>query len=316
MTRPRYLGIEIGGTKLQLGVGYQDSPELLEIVREPVNVDAGAEGILEAIRTLAPPMRSKYDIHGVGIGFGGPVNRSAGTTTKSHQIQGWEQVPLCNLVAQWLGVPASVDNDCNVAALAEANLGAGQGAGRVFYVTVGTGVGGGFVIDGCLDGNDRPAIAEIGHLRPGLAATCPSDTVESMASGWGIANWAKEAVLSDGDEAAAEALLNYCGGDIRELTTKLIGQAAEHGNVLAIQAIARCTRALGWAIAQTLTLLAPQKVVIGGGVSLIGQEFLEQLRLETSKYLFPPLEAHYEILPAALGEEVVLYGAIQIAPQA
>jgi glucokinase len=187
----------------------------------------------------------------------------------------------------------------------------------VFYVTVGTGVGGGFVIDGRLYGGDRPAAAEIGHLRPGLDRTDPHATVESIASGRGIETAARRRIVgTPSDEDAAE-LLSLCAGDARELTARHVAAAARDGNAIALDVWRQATRALGWAVAQAVTLLAPERVVIGGGVSLAGEElFFEPLRRSVAGYVFPPLADAFEILPAALGEEVVVHGALALAADA
>jgi glucokinase len=207
----------------------------------------------------------------------------------------------------------------------------------VFYVTVGTGIGGGFVQRGRVQGEGRPAASEIGHLRPGLDGDRPDATVESVASGTGIAKLAAELargracfpfdaqartrpetrLLNEDQERFRRDLIDRAGGDLDALNGKLVGRAAREGNRIAAQAVSGACRVLGWAIAQTITLLAPEVVVVGGGVSLLGDElFLEPLRRAVGQYVFPPLADSYEILPAALGESVVVHGAIALAATA
>lgn len=307
-----FLGIEIGGTKLQLGVGDGQTDELLELIRTEVDLAAGAKGIVAAIEEQGRGLLRRHQIDAVGIGFGGPVNVQTGVVTKSHQIHGWERYPLTQQLASSFGVPIVVDNDCNVAALGEAKFGAGQGSGRVFYVTVGTGIGGGFVVEGRLDGSARPAISEIGHLRPGTNSRSKEETVESLASGWGIERYARQLLQQDDDQDAKARLLELCGNDANQLTAKLIGVAVNERDPLAMHIFDAATNVLGWAIAQTITLLAPDVVVIGGGVSLVGAPFFERLREHVGTYVFPPLKDAFEIVPAALGEEVVVHGALQL----
>jgi glucokinase len=244
------------------------------------------------------------------------LDTSRGITTKSHQIEGWENFGLAEWCLEELGVPAILGNDCDVAALAEAEFGAGRGKSPVFYVTVGTGVGGGCVIDGKLLGRGRPAIAEIGHLRPGIEAVEAHDSVESIASGWGIAATARTLLENSNNSMSTEAdqLLHACGGDLRHLTAVSIAEFAQQGNSISVRAINRAVRTLGWAIAQAVTLLAPEVVVVGGGVSQIGDKhFFEPLRNYAKQYAFPPLASAFEIVPATLGEFVVVYGAIALA---
>jgi glucokinase len=228
-------------------------------------------------------------------------------------VDGWEDFPLVQWCEDQLGLPAVIGNDCDMAALAEAHLGAGQGKRSLFYVTVGTGVGGGFVRDGQLHGLGRPAVAEIGHLRPGLTAVLPDMTVESLASGWGIAAAARARVESaTGDDAAD--LRRRCDGDTSLLTAELVAQAADNGNLLARDTLQFACRVLGWAIGQVITLLAPEVVVVGGGVSMIGERlFFAPLRQEIARYVFPPLAGSYAVQPAALGETVVVQGSLLLA---
>ena len=337
-----YLGIEIGGTKLQLGVGDGRGRELVAFARREIDPSRGAEGILAQVEQVGSELLEQFDVRAIGVGFGGPIDSQKGIVTKSHQVAGWERFPLGAWLAERLGRPAVIGNDCDSAALAEAQCGAGEGRGRVFYVTVGTGVGGGFVIDGQLDGRGRPAIAEIGHLRPGLSRSRPDATVESIASGWGIeaavrrcltpwippmgvpapgqsgsapvplSRWLQQ-IRGAGHHHEAD-LLERCNGDPERLTTQSVAVAAAAGNRIARRAINHATQCLGWAVAQVVTLMAPEVVVIGGGVSLMDTTLLlDPVRRQTQRYIFPPLVDAYAIVPAALGEEVVVHGAVRLA---
>ena len=147
-----FLGIEIGGTKLQLGVGdgsrcMQESPLRLSV--DPV---VGASGILKSIQERGKQLIADQPIQRIGVGCGGPVDRVSGRAIKSHQIPGWENFPLVDWCQKVLGLPAVLGNDCDVAAMAESRFGAGQGKKSLFYLTVGTGVGGGLVLEGDLYG--------------------------------------------------------------------------------------------------------------------------------------------------------------------
>ncbi len=315
---PMFLGIEIGGTKLQLGVGAGDGSELAGMERRDVDPERGAAGILEQIQEAGRPLIEGHDVERIGFGFGGPVDAAAGRVITSHQIAGWDDVPLVDWCRQTFGLPAVLGNDCNAASLAEARFGAGRGRRVVFFVTVGTGIGGGLVIDGILQGADRPAVAEIGHMRSGLYADRPHQTVESVASGWGIAAGARKRMKRRKNSRFRQQdisdLLERSGSNLDQLTTQMIARAASDGNELAFEVLYEACLTLGWAVAQVVTLLAPEVIVIGGGVSLIGEElFFHPLREAVRRYVFPPLEDSYEILPAELGELVVVHGALALA---
>lgn len=327
------LAIEIGGTKLQLAIGSEEGPPLVEIQRREINPEAGAAGILEQIEQLAQPLLQSHEVGAIGIGFGGPVDATTGVVTKSHQVQGWDNFPLAAWCREKFSLPTVVRNDCDTAALAEATWGSGRDYQSVFYVTVGSGIGGGLVIDGKLQGEGRPAMAEIGHLRPGLLARLPEVTVEAIASGWGIASMAKKWISGDASNdlarlgltsprfayedaskiAADLEALKAIAGDPTKITTRHIAQLAGEGNLIAHHTLDLATQALGWAIAQTITLIAPECIILGGGVSLMPEDlFLGPVRQQTAQYVFPPLAESYEILPAKLGEEVVLHGALAL----
>lgn len=307
-----FLGIEIGGTKLQLGIGAGDGRNFVAFERRDIDISRGAAGILVQIEEAGKKLIADHPIQGIGIGFGGPVDSGFGRVIKSHQVAGWDNVPLGAWCEEKLGAPAVLGNDCDCAALAEALFGAGQGSRTVFYVTVGTGIGGGLVIDGTLHGKGRPAVAEIGHLRPGLSADTPAATVESYAAGPAIVA-AAERLLDTSNDEVAKGELRHCKR-ASVLTAKLVAELAAAGNSIAKSAVFQSICVLGWAIGQAITLTAADVVVVGGGVSLLGEEhFFHPLRGEVARYVFPPLAEAYRILPAALGEQVVVHGAIALA---
>ena len=310
-----YLGIEIGGTKLQLGVGPGCGGNFAGFERREINIARGAAGILEQIEEAGTKLLAAHDVKRIGIGFGGPVNQPAGCVITSHQVAGWDNIQLAAWCQEKLGAPAILGNDCDCAALAEARFGAGQGSPTVFFVTVGTGIGGGLVIDGQLHGQGRPAVAEIGHLRPGVSADSPAATVESYASGPGIVATVRAALgQDDADDRRRDPFLERCDGDLNRLNARSVAELAAAGNPIARTALATATITLGWAIAQVIAITAAETVVVGGGVSLMGEElFFRPLRSEVARYVFPPLAEAYQIVPAALGESVVVHGALALA---
>jgi glucokinase len=342
-----YLGIEIGGTKLQLAVGDGQSGRLIALQRFQVDPQLGAGGILEQIDRSANSLLQKHAVQAIGIGFGGPVDAPAGRVIKSHQVEGWENFQLGQWCEQNFNKPTRLGNDCDCATLAEATFGVGALYRSVFYVTVGTGIGGGFCIDRKLLGGPqlggmRAAIAEIGHLRPGPQSDREEMTVESIASGSGIANSARARIAgmvagsveefrqdyplsrpemqmllanaSQTDREYVQDLLDRCQHDLNQLDGRMVAQAAMEGNEIARMSIHHGIEVLGWAIAQMITLLAPEIVIVGGGVSLMGKEnFFTPLRQQVERYVFPVLRESYRIEAAKLGEEVVTHGAILLA---
>src|SRR5262245_38133945 len=215
-----YLGIEIGGTKLQLGLGPGDGT-LFGRWRGGVDLAAGGEGIRRTILVAVPELlgSARVDrarLRAVGIGFGGPVDDARRWVITSHQVDGWDDFPLADWLTERLGLPAAIGNDADVAGLAEALYGAGQGLSPVFYVTIGSGIGGGLVIDGAICRGCGRGAAEVGHL---VVATGPNGErviLERVASGWGIGESARTRLAAG--EGADSLVRQYAGGRVEDVT--------------------------------------------------------------------------------------------------
>jgi glucokinase len=309
----QYLGIEIGGTKLQVGIGAGDG-QLAGLWRGPVDVAAGPEGIRRQITTAVPELLAQCHLErsalrGVGIGFGGPVNDATQTVIKSHQIEGWDNFPLADWISRLVGLPAALGNDADVAGLAEALFGAGQGRSPIFYITIGSGIGGGFIIHGEIYRGCGRGAAEIGHLRT-EDGSCWF-TLEEHSSGWAIARKANESL---GSVPGHTPLSRIVEREKRSLTSKDVGQAALQGDPLALSVLNEAWEYLAQGICHVIALLCPRRIVIGGGVSLLGEDLLfAPLREKVAARVFKPFAASYDIVPAALGEAVVVHGALALA---
>jgi glucokinase len=315
-----FIGVEIGGTKLQLGLGAGDGV-LKALWRETVDVQDGPEGIRKQIARAVLELldRAKVEqssVRGIGIGFGGPVDDSTKSIIKSHQIEGWDGFPLAAWISTLVGLPTVLGNDADVAGLAEALVGAGRGVSPVFYVTVGSGIGGGFVINGEIYRGTGRGAAEIGHLKivrlkEGNREEKP---LEEYASGWAIAASARQAI--EEGQGAGSLLQRYLEEKSGNLTAQDVGIAANQGDSLASSILEQAIGALASALCHVIALLCPRRIIIGGGVSLLGEKlFFERLRQEVSEREFKPFASCYDIVPAALGEEVVVHGAIALAGQ-
>jgi glucokinase len=342
-----FLGIEIGGTKLQVGVGPGDG-SIVQLERTKVDAGAGAERIRQQIVQIVPNALAaagvkRSDIRGVGIGFGGPVDADLGIVTKSHQVQGWAGFALADWARHELGWPAVVQNDADTAGLAEACFGAGRGASPIFYITIGSGIGGGLIIDHKIYRGAGAGAAEIGHLvlprslqdlmddlryDTGPVRSC---TVESLSSGWGIeqrmrrcvqAPLVKEKSGSDSSPSSARGptwgddcarILEAAGGEVEGITVELIAREAKRRNRLAQDHLQDSIFVLAWAIAQMVALVCPKRIVIGGGVALLGDQLFTPLRHEVGRQVFEPFAKCLDIVAAALGEAVVVQGALKLA---
>lgn len=316
-----YLGIEIGGTKLQIGVGPGDGT-LGGLWRGAVDVAAGPEGIRRQIMAAVPELleRSGVDrarIAGIGIGFGGPVDDATHTIIKSHQIEGWDNFPLAEWITEMLGWPAVLGNDADVAGLAEALFGAGKGLSPIFYITIGSGIGGGLIINGEIYRGCGRGAAEIGHLRVWLPGNGGADgsegrPLEAYASGWGIGQRARTR-LAQG-EGKDSMLLTLVNETHEAISGRQVAEAAEQGDAFAQSVLQDARLCLANAVCHVIALLCPRRIIIGGGVSLMGEQLLfEPLRELVERLVFRPFRGLPSIVPAALGEEVVVHGALALA---
>ena len=302
-----YLGIEIGGTKLQLGLGDGDGV-IHALWRATVVPAEGADGIRRQITLAIPDLlasakRDRAELRGVGIGFGGPVDDATRTVIKSHQIAGWDGFPLADWISELVGLPAVLGNDADVAGLAEALFGAGKGLSPIFYITIGSGIGGGLIINGEIYRGCGRGAAEIGHLRmPLLARYVP---LEAIASGWAIQEWARKEMAKSPEGWR---------GINPDLSAQDVANAAHAGHAPASYILYRAWTALAEGICQVIALTSPRRIVIGGGVSLMGEAVLfEPLRKLVAERIFQPFAECYDIVPATLGEAVVVHGALALA---
>jgi glucokinase len=316
------LGIEIGGTKLQVGVGH-GLGTLAALERLRVDPLEGASGVLRQLEAALPDLLNRAalqpaQIRAVGIGFGGPVHTALGRTEKSYQVPGWDHFPLAAWVREQLGFGRVVlENDSDSAGLAEARFGAGVGHSPVLYVNVGSGIGGSLIVDGEIyRGSGRGAL-EIGHLRvidPGaLEGRAPE--LEKIASGWAIAAAAQEIARRMVEEGQHDwVVLRRAHGQPGEISGITVARSALEGDVRSSSILDRARTAVAFALTEAITLLAPRRVVLGGGVSLIGETgWLAPIRQLVDRDVFPPFRGSFDIVAAALGEEVVVHGALALA---
>jgi glucokinase len=248
------------------------------------------------------------------------VDDATHTVIKSHQIDGWDNFPLADWIVEVVGLPAVLGNDADVAGLAEAMHGAGKGLSPIFYITIGSGIGGGFIINGEIYRGCGRGAAEIGHLQfqmywlkdPEHIFSSPPETLEQLASGWGIAETARRCILQE--KPVNSLLYPRVVHSEHPLTAEDVAMAAREGDAFAESLLNSSIRYLADAICHVIALLCPSRIVIGGGVALMGEELLFQpLRRMVSDRVFKPFAGLTDIVPASLGEEVVVHGAIALA---
>lgn len=245
----------------------------------------------------------------VGVSFGGPVDASRGLVRLSHHVPGWEETPLRDQLQAEFGVPVMVDNDANVAALGEWRYGAGQGCASLLYVTVSTGVGGGWVLDGRIWSGADGMAGEIGHMvvRPeGEPCVCGKrGCVEAEACGVAIGRKAGRQLYDH--LGAGPVLSQLCAGRPEAITGEMVSRAAAAGDALALAVLEDAAHALGAGLGAAINLMNPERIVLGGGVTKSGERWWQAVRAAARTYVLPQMRA--EIVPAGLGDDAPLWGA-------
>lgn len=313
MQEQSLIAVEIGGTKLQVCLGGPDG-SIVETRRGSAAPEFGAPGILKWIEqeTGALIDATGSNPKAIGVGFGGPVESATGMVLVSHQVAGWEGFALRPWFEERFNLPTVVANDANAAGWAEYCRGAGRGTHNFCYMNIGSGIGGALVLDGRLyDGQGRGA-GEIGHTYiPDWTNATPgaADKLEHLCSGWSI----EKRLRARRDYAQDGPLMRLCNGDAATITCAMVAEAARQGDGDALAEIDRIAASVGIALSNVITLFHPERIALGGGVSLMGDVLLDPIREHVARRVFGPFRGRYEIVPCALAESVVLVGALLLA---
>jgi glucokinase len=306
-------GVDVGGTKIAGGVVDESGTILEELRVESPATDA--EAIEEAIAGLVVELRSRHPIETVGVGAAGYVDKARAVVLFAPNVA-WRNEDLKSELEKRINLPVVIENDANAAAWGEFTYGAGHDVDDLLLVTVGTGVGGGLVLDGEVYRGANGVGAEIGHMRVvpnGILCGCGKHgCFEQYASGSALVREARAQAMSGA--LIAHGMLERAGGDISKITGPLITEAARHGDQGARQQLAELGRWLGEGIASLTEILDPGVVAVGGGVSEADDLLLEPTRVAFSGQLvgrgFRPIP---EIRKARLGNRAGLIGAADLS---
>lgn len=299
----QFLGLEIGGSKLQLVLG-DDAGRVRARRRFAVDRAAGAEGIRARIAETLPALLAAHPVGALGVGFGGPVCWREGRIRVSHHIAGWADFPLADWLRELSGRPVLVDNDANVAALGEARHGAGVEGDPCFYVTLGSGVGGGLVTRGAIYHGAPPGEAEIGHLRLDQEGT----TLEARCSGWAVDARIRGLAQAAPDTTLSRLACDHPGAEARALPAALAAGDSDARKILADTA-----RDLARGLSHVTHLFHPAVIVLGGGLSLIGEPWRAAVAAALPGCLMEAFRPGPSVALSALGEDAVPVGALCLA---
>ncbi|BFH10554.1 ROK family glucokinase [Paenibacillus melissococcoides] len=304
-----YVGVDLGGTAIKVGLCDTEG-RLLQTFEGPTEVAKGPDTVIDNIENYIRRIveESPYDwsqVAGIGAGVAGFTNVKEGVILLAPNV-GFKDVPIRAILEERLGKPVKIDNDANVAALGEAWSGAGKGVDNCVCYTLGTGVGGGIIINGKIVQGFSGMAGELGHIAviPDLEAIqcgCGKmGCLETVSSATGIIRMAKDAV-ERGDRTSLSLL--------EDIAAKDVFDAAKAGDEVAVRIISRAAFYLGKSMAAVAVTLNPERFIIGGGLSKAGEFLFEQIR-ETFKKLTPePVTRGVSIVPAELGNDAGMIGA-------
>ena len=304
-------GIDVGGTSIKCGF-FTAEGELLEKWEIPTRTENQGENILPDIaKSIEKKMEekaiSKEQVTGVGIGVPGPVNKNGEIPTAVNLNWGYKHIS--KEMEELTGLPSKAGNDANVAALGEAWKGGAAGCANVILATLGTGVGGGIIVDGKIVAGAHGAGGEIGHanVKHDETDSCNCGNkgcLEQMASTTGIVRLAKKALAASDQESALRA-----AGD--KLSAKKVFDAYKAGDALAAEIVEEFGDYLGGALATFATVVDPDVILIGGGVSRAGQPLVDVVEKYYKKYAFTPCK-ETPIRLAELGNDAGIYGSAKL----
>ncbi len=307
------IGIDIGGTKVLGGV-VDNTGKIIDSARRPTPL-AGGKELVATIIDLVKEFQAKHEIAGIGISVAALISKDQGTIVGAPNIANLSQLNFVSEIKKVFNMPVIAENDANAAMWAEYKFGNAQGLNPVIFFIIGTGMGGGLVIDGKLFRGANGIGAEFGHMivQPnGVQCGCGAyGCIEQYASGSALMRYAKEAIASN--PAKGQELLDLCGVELSNLTGSALTEAAKKGNEMALAAFNKQADWLGSACASYTLLLDPQAIVVGGGVVEAGELFLTPVRSAMEKYMpFAGTHLLPKIIAAKFGNDAGLIGAADL----
>lgn len=311
------VGVDIGGTNLNVGVVPFEGGLPTAVRSERTEVIRGAKFIVDrVVRMIEESIREVMDekgvardaFAGVGIGSPGPLDRKTGTVINTPNL-GWRNFPLRDLIQNAVGLPATLDNDANAATYGEWWMGAGRGVDTLVGVTLGTGIGGGIVLNGELYHGANDAAAEIGHMTidsTGRKCNCGNyGCLEAYASGQAIAARAIEDL-----DSGVGSILPELAGEVQNITAETVFEAVVQGDPYATEVMHDTAKFLGVGLANVINILNPEVLVISGGVTRAGDHLFVPLRAEIRRRAFQVAEQACRIVPSDLEGMAGIIGAV------
>ena len=317
----KFIGIDIGGTKCAATLGESEAENIKIAAKErfetPVrNPQETIKKLFKATDAILKEKNlSAADIAAFGISCGGPLDSKNGIIQNPPNLPAWDNIKICDAFSERYGVPCGLQNDANACALAEWKFGAGRGFDDIAFLTFGTGLGAGLILDGRLYCGANDNAGEVGHIRLGRFGPVgygKRGSFEGFCSGAGIAKIAKDKVLEQ-LQMGRHPTLCPDADKLDSLNAKTVADAADAGDKLALEIYAESGRMLGFGLSVLIDILNPQRIIIGGifarSRNLLWQHAVEVLEREA----LPSALSACEVVPAELGEFIGDYAALSVA---
>ena len=311
----KILGVDIGGTKCAVALGI-DNDGALEIKDKIRFETSDVRSTIEKITASLKEMMSRHglcpgDIHGTGISCGGPLDSRTGVVMSPPNLPGWDNIPIVKLVEEATGTKAALQNDANACALAEWTYGAGKGSRNMAFLTFGTGLGAGLVLEGKLYTGTNDNAGELGHIR--LAPYGPvgygkAGSFEGFCSGGGIAQLAKTYVK---EKMMMGEKVPWCP-DPEEVDAKAVAVAARSGDPLARRILDMSSEYLGAGLSILIDIINPEVIVIGSIYARNEDIMAPVMQRIIDREALPPASKVCRVVPAALGEAIGDFAAISV----
>ena len=311
------LGIDIGGTKCGVALARADGSIVQRIGESTRAAERGPMQVLEQLADharglLQTAQAQGLSVRGIGVSCGGPLDTKTGVIHSPPNLPNWINVPVKSFFESTLGLPTVVENDANATALAEWRFGAGQGVNNLVFVTMGTGIGGGIIIDGKLYRGTNDLAGEIGHqtiLLNGPKCGCGKrGCLEALASGPAIARLARESMRY----GRQKRVLALAGGKPGDITAAHVVAAAQEGDTFARDVLAEAGAYMGIGLANIIQILNPERIVLGTIAVHAGDLILDPIRTAVREYAWQRSADGCEIVPAALGDRAQDLAAIAL----
>lgn len=314
------IGVDIGGTKIAAGI-VDVKGRLVKDVVLPTLPEKGKKASLDQVmrsieRVLLESGVSKRSVRGIGLCAPGPLNPEKGIVHNPPNLPGWREVKLAELVGKRFALATRVENDANAAGIAEMIWGAAKGYKDIFYVTVSTGIGTGIIIDGRIYHGKNGMAGEGGHVtinyddKDALCGCGHIGCIEAIASGPHTVRRLRNRMKRTG--AAGTLMMNLAGGDMEKITMKTVEEAARKKDKLAMETVRDEGHLLGLWLGGMINILDPEIIVIGGGVSMMGEMLFSEIRRSAAEHSINIFAKKTPIVRAKLMRNAGIYGAASL----